>query len=250
MMEKWQRINLLAFFFFCLTVISFAYFVGSDFLRKQEKPWHMQTNVHEDSLSSTYLATYRILDRYPVEQQICSKEINKVLILVDAWGVPFDESRLGKEFNIFARLPHQFAIHKRLGNRTKHAEHVELRKDSSEAIFIFGGDSLEYGRKEYIPTLGYREQFYCQQCPDSVMIGFLDSLLSESQFNTIAWTTQDSRLGEENKLISLLQKIAELAKKYSSVQFVIQGTHRPTLGAPEKRQENYSHWVPVVVVNP
>ena len=99
MMGKWQRINLLTFFFLCLMTISFAYFIGSDFLRKQEKPWHMQTSVHEDSLSSTYLTTYQILNRNPVKQQIHTKKINKVLILVDAWGVPFNESRLEKEFN-------------------------------------------------------------------------------------------------------------------------------------------------------
>ena len=249
-MTKWQKINLSAFVLFCLTIISFAYFVGSDFLRKQEKPWHMQTTVHEDSLSSTYQANYQILDRHPVIQQINPKKQNTVLILVDAWGVPFDESRLENEFKIFKHLPHQFAIHKRLGNRTKHAEHVEFRKDSSEAIFIFGGDSLEYGRKEYMPTLGYREQLYCQKCPDSAMIGLLDSLLLEARFNTIAWTTQDSRLGDENKLISLLKNIANLAKKHPTVQFVIQGAHRPILGTPEKRREYYAHWVPIVIANP
>ena len=248
-MTKWQKVNLSAFVMFCLTVISFAYFFGSDFLRKQEKPWHMQTNVHEDSLSSTNCTTYQILDRHPVVQQIHSKKTKKVLILVDAWGVSIKESRLEKEFDIFTLLPHQFFVHKRLGNRTKHAEHVELRKDSSEAIFIFGGDSLEYGRKEYIPTLGYTEQFYCQQCPDSMMIGLLDSLLSAIRFNTIAWTTQDSRFGDESKLISLLNNIAKLAKKYPTIQFVVQGTHHPILGTPQIRQEYYIHWVPVVVLN-
>ena len=81
------------------------------------------------------------------------------------------------------------------------------------------------------------------------MIEHLDSMLSETQFNTIAWTTQDSRFGDENKLTSLLKNIAKLAEKHPTIQFIIQGTHRPILSTPEKRRENYPHWVPVVVLN-
>ena len=249
-MEKTQKINLAIFLAFIALVIPLSYVLGSDFMGKQEKPWHMQDAIHEDSLSQEYLHKYTILDKVPVALQVELHKEKRVLILIDAWGVPINESRLEKEFNIFSHLPHQFFIHKRLSNRTKHAEHVEFRKNFSDAVYIFGGDSLDYGRKEYVPTLGYTEQFYCQKCSDSAMIVHLDSMLSETQFNTIAWTTQDSRQGDEDKLISLLKNIANLAEKHSTVQFVIQGAHRPILGSPEKRRECYAHWVPVVTVNP
>ena len=249
-MNKTHKINLVIFITFCLVIISFAYFGGADFLSKQEKPWHMQTGLHEDSLSSDYTTTYPIFDRHPAIRQIEPKDVPTVLILVDAWGLPLNESKLKKEFDLFSSLPHSFAIHKRLGNRTKHAEHVEFRIDSYDAVFIFGGDSLEYGRKEYIPTLGYGEQLYYQNYSDSMMIEVLDSLLSGQLFSTIAWTTQDSRLGDEKKLIYTLKNIAELAQKWPTIRFIVQGTHRPILGTPEKKREYYSHWVPVVVINP
>lgn len=216
-MEKSQKINLAIFLAFIVFTIPLSYVMGSDFMGKQEKPWHMQGVVHEDSLSQEYLHKYTILDKVPVVLQIERHQEKRVLILIDAWGVPFDEKKLAEEFAIFKDVPHKFAIHKRLKNVTKHAELVEFRSDSTESILTI--DEL----------------------------GKLDSLLENSGYKTIALTLHNSKDGSEKDLRKVLNDIAGIMKNYPDVQFVVQGAHRPILGTPETRREYYAHWVPVVI---
>lgn len=219
MMEKLQKINLAIFLAFIAFTVPLSYVLGSDFMGKQEKPWHMQGAVHEDSLSQGNLHKYTILDKVPVALQIERSKEKRVLILIDAWGVPFDEKKLAEEFAIFKDVPHKFAIHKRLKNVTKHAELVEFRSDSTEIIFAI--DEL----------------------------GKLDSLLENSDYKIIALTVHNSKDGSEESLRKGLNDIARLMKKFPDVQFVVQGAHRPILGTPETRREYYAHWVPVVIGN-
>lgn len=218
-MEKSQKINLTIFLAFIVFTIPLSYVMGSDFMGKQEKPWHMQGSVHEDSLSQEYLNKYKILDKVPVTLQIERSKEKRVLILIDAWGVPFDEKKMAKEFAIFKDVPHEYAIHKRLKNVTKHAELVEFRADSLNSIFVI--DKLSS----------------------------LNSLLENSGNKTVALTINDSKEGSEESLRNVLNDIAELMKKFPDVQFIVQGAHRPILGTPETRREYYAHWVPVVIGN-
>lgn len=218
-MEKSQKINLTIFLAFIAITIPLAYVLGSDFMGKQEKPWHMQGAIHEDSLSQEYFHKYTILDKVPVALQIDRSKEKRVLILIDAWGVPFDEKKLAEEFAIFKDVSHKFAIHKRLKNVTKHAEFVEFRPDSIESIFTI--DELDK----------------------------LDSLLENSDYKIIALTVRNSKDGSEENLRKGLNDIAGLMKKYPDVQFIVQGAHRPILGTPETRREYYAHWVPVVIAN-
>ena len=218
-MTKSQKINLAIFLVFIALVIPLSYVLGSDFMGKQEKPWHMQGAVHEDSLSQEYLHKYKILDKVPVALQIERNKEKRVLILIDAWGVPFDEQKLAKEFAIFKDVPHKFAIHKRLKNVTAHAEKVEFRADSLESLVVvnrFDG---------------------------------IDSLLVNSGDKMIALTMHVSKDGSEENLRKILNEIAGLIKKFPDVQFIVQGAHRPILGTPETRREYYAHWVPVVILN-
>lgn len=83
-MEKSQKINLTVFLAFIVFVIPLSYIMGSDFMGKQEKPWHMQGAVHEDSLSQEYIGKYKILDKVPVSLQIDRTKEKRVLILIDA----------------------------------------------------------------------------------------------------------------------------------------------------------------------
>ena len=218
-MEKSQKINLAIFLAFIALVIPLSYVLGSDFMGKQEKPWHMQGTVHEDSLSQEYLHKYKILDKVPVALQIERNKEKRVLILIDAWGVPFDEQKLAKEFAIFKDVPHKFAIHKRLKNVTAHAEKVEFRADSLDSLVVV--DRLDG----------------------------IDSLLVNSNDKTIALTMHVSKDGSEENLRKILNEIAGLIKKFPDVQFIVQGAHRPILGTPETRREYYAHWVPVVILN-
>ena len=218
-MEKSQKINLAIFLAFIVFVIPLSYIMGSDFMGKQEKPWHMQGAVHEDSLSQEYLHKYKILDKVPVALQLERNKEKRVLILIDAWGVPFDEQKLAKEFAIFKDVPHKFAIHKRLKNVTKHAELVEFRTDSLDSLVVV--DRLDG----------------------------IDSLLVNSGDKMIALTMHVSKDGSEENLRKILNEIAGLIKKFPDVQFIVQGAHRPILGTPETRREYYAHWVPVVILN-
>lgn len=216
-MEKSQKINIAIFLAFIAFTIPLSYVMGSDFMGKQEKPWHMQSAVHEDSLSQKYRGDYLILDKTPVVQQIKCNNEKRVLILVDAWGVPFDEKKLAEEFAIFNKIPHKFALHKRLKNVTKHAEHVELRALTPDSIVVANGF----------------EQ--------------LDSLLMRPDYRTIALTIRKSKNGSEENLQKALKDVAGLMKKFPDVQFIVQGAHRPILGTPETRRQYYAHWVPVVI---
>lgn len=218
-MTKSQKINLAIFLAFIVFVIPLSYIMGSDFMGKQEKPWHMQGAVHEDSLSQEYLHKYKILDKVPVALQIERHKEKRVLILIDAWGVPFDEQKLAKEFAIFKDVPHEYAIHKRLKNVTKHAELVEFRADSLDSLIVV--DMLER----------------------------IEPLLMIPDYKTMALTIHGSKYGSEEILQNILKEIAKLIKKFPDVQFIVQGAHRPILGTPETRREYYAHWVPVVILN-
>ena len=249
-MKRIRQINLIVFMIFVIASTSLMYILGIDFFGKQEKPWYLQPSLSEDSLSQNYKKQYLILDKTRL-QDIWSDSAKKtVTVLIDAWGVPTEESLMQKEFLQFDVVPHKFAIHQRLANRTKHAELVEFRNNDTTSIYIFGGDSLEYGRSDYIPTLGFNEIRFCQKCNDSTMTIILDSLINTQSHNLIAWTTQDAKTGEPEILQKTFTTILNLAKKHNDTRFIIQGTHRPILGTPETRRSHKSHWVPAVLLNP
>lgn len=246
-MTKFQKNSLYVFLILFVLAVVFSYVVNMHF-DIPAKPWHMQPFQNEDSLSVDYHGNYSLLDRVPLSARFYDSSQVNVFILVDAWGVPFDVDSLENDFSFFGNVPHSTYLHYRLANRTRHAEHVELRQKDSLSIFIFGGDSLEYGRKDYIPRLGFGQDVFFQKCDDSIMLSKIDSLLNGGEYKSIAWTTQNSRDGNLETLRKTLMGIANIAKRHRDVRFVVQGTHRPILGTPEVRKKYYAHWVPVVVI--
>lgn len=259
-MSRLQKMGLVAFSAFVAFAVTFSYLTKSQFIRMPDKPWHMQPAIDADSLTEGYVSKYELLDRRRLIGRFADSTRVTVSILVDAWGILFDENLLAEDFAIFKDVPHREFLHHRLANRTRHAEFAELRipGDSMrphDGIYLFGGDSLEYGRNLYIDSLGYGVRLFCQKCPDSVMSTTLDSVLaavardSASPVKNIAWTTQGSRDGDRTKLHATLRSIADVARKHSRVRFIIQGTHRPILGDPKIRRESFTHWVPAVVIN-
>ena len=249
-MKKWQRVNLVVFAVIVVTMASLVYVLGTmNFSSPFSKPWHLLPSVHEDSLSQRYLDEYRILNHKSLFKHLYDSSRVNVFILVDAWGVPIDENVLSSDFDFFSGIPHIYAIHQRLANRTKHAERVELRNDILKNIYVFGGDSLEYNRREYIKELGFTNALFCQNCGDNVMLSKIDSLLVNDSLRFVAWTTQSSRTGNMDSLRKSLKMIADFAKRHSEVQIVMQGTHRPIFGNSETRNSYKSHWVPAVILN-
>ena len=253
-----QKIGLGVFTVLVVFAVTFSYLINSQYIKLLEKPWHMQPIIDADSLSADYVAKYELLDKKSLRSRFADSSRVTVSILVDAWGVSFDESLLAEDFSIFKDLPHREFLHHRLANRTRHAEFAELRipGDSTrphDGVYLFGGDSLEYGRNLYIDSLGYGVRLFCQKCPDSVMVAILDSVLaavagdSATPVKNIAWTSQDSRDGDRAKLHATLHLIADVARRHPEARFIVQGTHRPILGDPKIRRESFTHWVPAVM---
>ena len=253
-MTSLQKISLAVFSILFVFAVVFSYLINSQLIKMSEKPWHMQPSIDADSLTEEYVSKYELLDRRKLIGRFADSTWTTVTILVDAWGVPFDENLLAEDFSVFKGLKQKKFLHHRLANRTRHAEFAELRH-AGGGLYLFGGDSLEYGRDIYIDSLGFSQHLFCQKCNDSVMLGKLDSLLSlDSLFSPegaklIALTTQDSRDGDRTKLHSTLKGVVDIARKHSGVRFIIQGTHRPILGDPKIRRESFAHWIPAVVIN-
>lgn len=257
-MTKLQKVSLYAFCAFVVLAIALSYLMGATLFADRDKPWHMQPFIDADSLTVEYTDNYRLIDKRNLFGKFADSSRLTVSILVDAWGVPFVSQLLCEDFSAFDGLPHKEFLHHRLANRTRHAEFAELRipgdsTSSRDGVYLFGGDSLEYGRNLYMDSLGYGVRLFCQKCPDSVMATMLDSVLaavevdSASLVKNIAWTTQDSRDGDRAKLHATLRLIAGVARKHPEARFIVQGTHRPILGDPKIRRESFAHWVPVVI---
>lgn len=249
-----KKFNKIAFIVFILFVATFSYWFNEG-ESDVEKPWHMQPYTHEDSLSVFLKNNFKIVEEnrafeYKEIPVLVDSLKTTVFILVDAWGVPVNDSLMQEDFSFFSKVSAKtFAIHKRLANRTMHAERVELRFGDSAGVYLFGGDSTEYNRKSYIPELGFKETLFCQNCRDSVMLANIDSILSLDSLKYIALTTQSSRDGNRENLHSSLKLISNLVCKHPEARFIIQGTHRPTLGSPETRKMYYPHWVPLIYLN-
>lgn len=257
-MTSLQKLSLAVFSVLFVFAVIFSYLINSQFIKMPEKPWHMQPGIDADSLTAEYIFKYEQFDSRKLIGQFADSSRVTVSILVDAWGVPFDENLLAEDFAIFKDLPHREFLHRRLANRTRHAEFAELRipGDSTrphDGVYLFGGDSLEYGRNLYLDSLGYSVRLFCQKCPDSVMAAMLDSVLAAASCDTtspvknVAWTTQNSRDGDRAKLHATLRLVDDVARKHPEARFIVQGTHRPILGDPKIRRESFTHWVPAVI---
>ena len=248
-MTKFPKISFGIFSVFVAFAVVFSYLISAQYIKTSGKPWHMQPFIDADSLTAEYADSYELLGKGQLFRRFADTSRTTVNILVDAWGVPFDTALMRKDFSIFKDLPHKEYLHYRLVNRTRHAEFAELRVNDSNSVYLFGGDSLEYGRNLYIDSLGYMGHFFCQKCPDSTMFSFLNMVLREGFAKRIALTTQDSRDGDRAKLHATLRYIADVARKYPEARFIVQGTHRPTLGDPKICRESFTHWVPAIVLN-
>ena len=250
-MKRWQIINLIAFLMLIFATVSLIYVLGKmDLTGPLGKPWHLLPAVHEDSLSATYKGSYQVMGKTPLRATLLDTTKTNVFILIDAWGVPVDENILALDLKEFETLPHKFTLHRRLANYTSHAEHAEFRNNFASNIFLFGGDSLQFNRREYIPALGFQNSIFCNNCGNNVIISKIDSVLLEPEHpQFVAWTAMASTIGEYNKIRQTLSQIADLAKRHPEVRFVVQGTHRPVLCGPETRNSYKAHWVPVAILN-
>ena len=104
-MSSLRKIGLVAFVAFVAFAVAFSYLIKSQFIKMPEKPWHMQPFTDADSLTTEYTDRYELLDRRALLPQFADSARTTVAILVDAWGVPFDENLLAEDFAVFKDLP-------------------------------------------------------------------------------------------------------------------------------------------------
>ena len=151
-----------------------------------------------------------------------------------------------------------------------------LRAQCVKTQFVYGGDSLVQMRNKYIRNVGFEETFFGNSANSGVeprtdreSAALLDSLLSvqDSTLRFIAWTTLDTKFPLQGfmdpykidvaaldsayteRLAGTLQLVADLAKKYPSVRFIVQGDHNPILSPLKFQEKFYKRWVPFVVLN-
>lgn len=185
-------------------------------------PWHLLP-FGADSLSQHYKDRYQVLDEKPLASLLQDSAKPLVMILVDGWGVPYDESLLEADFQVLGGKSGSYAVHKRLFQTTSFAESIEYGNDFKDGVVIDGDDSTGCAK--------------------------IDSLISEGSSSRIAWTARSTREGDRDKLHNLLREISAVATEHPDVQFVVQGTHRPILGTPETRRKYLAPWVPTVFIN-
>lgn len=246
---KNRNINLALFGAVLAILIAIPFVSGNLFAINQNAPWQFCPFNSGDSLSITYKKHYHVLDQQALIHQIEDKTPTIVSVMIDGWGVPYDEDMLAEDFSFFNKKTALFALHKRFHGHTSYAETVELRAGFEDGLYMDNGDSTECTQKEIQPAYGLKQTYCCLKCTDSDVATKLDSVLADTTWKRIAWTARETNLGNRDKLHNLLRQLAEISSHHPEVQFIIQGTHRTILGTPETRRKYNAHWVPAVFIN-
>ena len=248
---KKRNINLILFSTVLAFLIVIPFVSKNLFVTNQDAPWQFCPFNSGDSLSTTYKERYRVFDQQALIHQIKDKTPTTVSIMIDGWGVPYDEKMLADDFSFFDKNTAHFALHKRFHGHTSYAETVELRSGFEDGLYLVNEDSTKCTQMETQPAYGMKQAYCCLKCTDNDVATKLDSILSDttSSWKRIVWPPRETNLGDRNKLHNLLRQLAEMATRHPEVQFIIQGAHRPILGTPETRRKYNAHWVPAVFIN-
>ena len=245
---KMRNINL-AFFSLFLAIIILLPIVCVDRYRSNpDVPWQL-VPFDADSLSIAYKSQYQIIDYHALSTQLKNPSRTTAMVLIDGWGVPYDEKMLEEDFGILQGASTTFAIHKRLLGYTSHAENVEYRQAFSEGVLIADGASLTCKKIEDKQGGHFKQTICCENCNDKQTLAMLDSLVMDSTWNKVAWTVRSTSEGNRETLHNVLREIANIATRHPEIQFIVQGTHRPLLGTPETRRKYLAPWVPAAFIN-
>ena len=245
---KMRNINLALFSLLLVALISFPILCADRYLSHPDYPWQL-VPFGADSLSQRYKTQYQIMGPQALMTHLADSSKPTAMVLIDGWGIPYEEKKLDEDYEILDRPNAIFAIHKRLLGHTTYAENVEYKKGFSNGALIANGDSFSCAKMEGELGTFFKQTICCNKCNDVQNISLLDSLITDSVWNKVAWTAKGNREGDREKLHSLLRMLVDIADKHPNVQFVIQGTHRPTLGTPETRRMHLAPWVPAVFIN-
>lgn len=160
----------------------------------------------------------------------------------------------------------------------------EFAKRGFATTFLFGGDSVEQWRYKYIRNIGFQNVVWgvenvAENAPalaDSAMAAKVDAFLTGSVFAQngtaerpvfLSWTTRDTKFplpgfkdpysgaadavdsAYTARLMGSLHLVADLARKYPNVRFIVQGDHDPILSPLAFQERFYKRWTPYVVLN-
>jgi hypothetical protein len=78
---------------------------------------------------------YKVLDSVTVTRHYVDSLRSNVIVLVESWGIPRDDSRFTEELQIFDGVVQQLGVHSRMYSRTRTAEREDW-------IFGFIRDSM------------------------------------------------------------------------------------------------------------
>lgn len=246
---KARYVNLVLFCIVLAVLIAIPFLSGKIFTINQNAPWLFSPFNSGDSLSTVYKERYRILEQNALIHRIEDTTRTIISVMIDGWGVPYDDNMLEQDFASFGQKNVVPVVHKRLLNYTSHAENVEYRTGFSEGVFVANGDSLVCAKKEKEQGGYFKQIVCCENCNDLQTVDILDSLASDGAWSRIAWTAHGTREGARETLHEVLRRLSAVAGRHPDAQFIIQGTHRPILGTPETRRKYNAHWVPAVFIN-
>ena len=251
--------------------------------------------VQRKHIADDYKAKYIVTDSVTITRDYVDTSRSNVIILVESWGVPLDIKRFQKQISSFNGITTAVGTHNRMYSRTRTAEREDLmlqfvtdstrRRDTTflpkvfadigfKTTFLFGGDSLEHYRHNYIKNIGFSEAIYgkptseSKHLCDTEIIAKIDSILADTaQKHFIAWTTADTKFPMSefpdiyysnadaidsvysSKLHNDFIMIADLARRHPETRFIIQGDHNPILSPVEFQEKFYKRWVPFIVLN-
>lgn len=243
-----RNINLALFSLFLAFLIALPILHMDNIHLYSESPWQL-VPFNADSLSRLYKEHYTQLNLDAVTLKLQDSSRRLIMVLVDGWGVPYDETLLEHDFAHFSIGNSTFAVHKRLLQTTLHAENVEYRHNFADGLLLENGDSATCAKSDAALGPHFKQTLCCENCDDMRTTKMIDSLVNDTAWSKIAWTARGTREGDRNKLDNLLKELADIAVKHPDIQFIIQGTHRPLLGTPETRRKYLAPWVPVVFIN-
>ncbi len=245
---KMRNINLALFSLLLTSLISFPILCVDRYLSHPDYPWQL-VPFGADSLSQAYKSQYRVMGAQALIARLVDSTKSTAMVLIDGWGVPYDEKMLKDDFGILQGANTTFAMHRRLLGHTSHAENVEYRVGFTDGALIADGDAATCAKIESEQGTHFKQTLCCENCSDMRTIAMLDSLIEDTTWNKVAWTVRSTREGNREKLHSLLQELSNMVSRHHDVQFIIQGTHRPILGTPETRRKYLAPWAPAAFVN-
>lgn len=243
-----RNINLLLFSLFLVFFITLPPLFKDRFLSNAGRPWQLLP-FGADSLSDFYKEHYAVIEKGPLFSLLADTTKPTIMVLVDGWGIPYKEDSLVANFSNFGDANTTFSIYERFKSITSLAESEEYGKNFTDGILLVNGDSANCSKKQQ----NYNKLFLEIRCfvnfSDKDIITKLNSLASIGEWKKIAWTSIETKEGDRAKLQGVLESLSYLITRHSDYQFIIQGTHLPTLGTPETRRKHLKPWVPAVIAN-